>query len=246
MPITAAEWYDPHPDLRNLYQGDILDGIPIVYTQGKSLRWVLLRPLPQGPIDDARGGLPRKYVAKAEGELPTAWTRSDGELVMAAAAVYRVMILSRSCNLAWKKQVQVAPVARTEGLTEEVLEHLRENDNADSFYLPPDGNDMPESYVNLGLKATVSASYLQRTDHLVRRLTSSATVELQNLLSEYYARPFGFNVDDEIPQSTFYRCANCFFEGAEVLPVIPIDIGTNFPPCPTCGNHALWVKVPHV
>jgi hypothetical protein len=243
MPITAADWYDPDPDLKSLYQGDVLDGFPLVYTQSKDLRWVLLRPLPQGPIEGARAGLPRKFIAKAEGELPTAWNRPEGELVMAAAAVYRVMILSRSCNLDWKKQVQVAPIAMAEGLGQDVLQYLRENDNADSFYLPADGPDLPESYANLALKTTVPMSYLRRTDHLVRRLTTRATVELQNVLSEYYARPFGFDVKDEIPQNAIYRCANCFFQGNEAVPLTEINVGGNFPPCPNCGNEALWVKV---
>lgn len=243
MPITAAEWYDPNPDPKNLDQGDVLDGVPLVYTQSKNLRWVLLRPLPQGPIESARAGLPRKYIAKTDGELSTAWSRADGELVMAAAGTWRVMILSRTCNLDWKKQVQVCPVTMTEGLPSEVLENLRENNNADSFYLPPDGAEMPESYADLGLETTVPTTYLQRTDHLVRRLAGRARIELQHLLSEYYAKPFGFNVADTVPQKAIYRCANCFFARAEAMACIEIDVGGTFPVCPTCGDKALWTKV---
>src|SRR5580692_3942491 len=129
MPITAAEWYDPDPDVRNLFQGDVLDGIPLVYTPAKQVRWVLLRPLPKGALDDARSGLPRNFHANVDGGLPTAWNRTDGELVMGSAAVYRVLILSRSCNLDWKKQIQVAPIYTTEGMDADALETLRENDN---------------------------------------------------------------------------------------------------------------------
>src|SRR5947209_12613932 len=136
MPITPEEWYDRNPDLKNLEQGYVVDGVPLVFTQPKNYRWVLLRPLPKGPIEQARAGLPRNYVAKPDGELPTAWQRPDGELVMAAAAVYRILILSRSCNLDWKKQIQVAPVYRMDGLSQERLASLRENDNTESFYLP--------------------------------------------------------------------------------------------------------------
>jgi len=244
MPITAAEWYDRDPDLRNLDQGDVLDGIPLVYTQGKHVRWVLLRPLPAGPLEDARGGLPRKFHANIDAGLPTAWNRPDGELVMASAAVYKVLILSRGCNLDWKKQIQVAPIFPVAGLAEESLASLRNNDNAFSFYLPPDGDDMPESYADLSLKATVHVSYLKRTDYLVRRLTSRARVALQDVLSEYYARPFGFNRTDEVPQRAFYRCANCFFAGTLDCPIREIDLGGTFPQCPSCHDDALWVTVP--
>ncbi|HWZ82848.1 MAG TPA: hypothetical protein VNW47_09500 [Terriglobales bacterium] len=244
MPITAAEWYDRDPDLRNLEQGDVLDGIPIVYTPAQNVRWVLLRPLPKGPLENARGGLPRTFHANVDGGLPTAWNRQDGELVMGSASVYRVVILSRSCNLDWKKHIQVAPVYPVEGVDDISLRCLRDNNNAFSFYLPPDGDDMPEGYADLSQVSTVHVSYLRRTDHLVRRLTGRARTALQDVVAEYYAKPFGFNTDDAVPQRALYRCANCFFEGVPDCVAREIEMGANFPPCPLCNNDALWVKVP--
>jgi hypothetical protein len=244
MPISAADWYDPNPDLRNLYQGDVVDGVPLVFTPAAHVRWVLLRPLPQGPIEGARAGLPRSFRANLDGNLPTAWERPDGELVMVGAASYRVMILSRSCNLDWKKQIQVAPVLPTAGLEEQALASLRENDNAFSFYLPPDGENMPEAYADLSQVATVHVSYLRRTDKLIRRLTSRTTVALQEVIAEYYAKPFGFTIEDEVPQRAFYRCGNCFFEGMDNLPApLEIDVGAIFPRCERCGDEVLWLKV---
>ncbi len=245
MAISAVEWYDRDPDLRNLNQGDVLDGIPIVYTPAKHIRWVLLRPLPKGILDEARSGLPRNFHANVDGGLPTAWNRKDGELVMGSAVVYRVMILSRSCNLDWKKHVHVAPVFTVDGLDDAALNCLRENDNAFSFYLPGDGEDMPESYADISLKATIHISYLKRTDHLIRRLTSRAQFALQDLLSEYYAKPSGFNINDPVPQKALYRCANCFFCAEPECSIVEIDEGANFPPCQKCNDGALWVKVPN-
>jgi hypothetical protein len=245
MPITAGEWYDRDPDIKNLDQGDVMDGIPLVYAPPPHVRWVLLRPLPQGSLEDARGGLPRSFRANVDGGLPTAWNRQDGELVMASAVAYRVIILSRGCNLDWKKQIQVAPVYAIEtGMRAEDLECLRANRNAFSFYLPPDGTDLPESYADLSLKATVHISYLRRTDALVRRLTSLARTALQEVLAEYYAKPFGFKTSDEVPQKALYRCGNCFFSGTGAVPVSEIDAIGNFPSCPACGTDALWLKVP--
>jgi hypothetical protein len=243
MPITAEDWYDPNPDLKNLYQGDVLDGVPLVFTPAKEVRWVILRPLPKGPLDDARAGLPRSFKANIDSGFPTSWDRQDGELVMAGAGVYRIMILSRSCNLDWKKNIQVAPVYPVEDVAGEDLACLRENDNAFSFYLPPDGKKMPESYADLSQIATVHVSYLRRTDHLIARLKPLATVALQDVLSEYYARPFGFDTKDDIPQAALYRCAGCFFNGVDDCPIAQIGEGGKFPLCPTCGEGAQWVKV---
>jgi|SRR5271155_5061492 len=244
MPISAADWYDPDPDLRNLYQGDVVDGVPLVFTPALSVRWVLLRPLPQGPIEGARAGLPRSFRAFLDGGLPSAWERPDGELIMVAGAAYRVMILSRSCNLDWKKQIQVAPVYPMEGIEGLALDSLRENDNPFSFYLPPDGENISEGYADLSQVATVHVSYLQRTDKLVKRLTSLATQALQDILAEYYAKPFGCTIKDEVPQKALYRCGNCFFGGGENVPVLEIEVGANFPPCQWCGEDVLWLKVP--
>ena len=205
---------------------------------------MLLRPLPQGALESARGGLPRKFVANVDGALPSAWNRAEGELVMGTASVWRAMILSRSCNLDWKKQIQVAPVFRVEGLEPDALEALRENDNKFSFYLPSDGDDMEESYADLSLKGTVHVSYLRRTDFLIRRLTSRATLALQEVLAEYYSKPFGFNIDDPVPQRARYRCANCFFGAEANCAIVEIEAGDNFPKCDVCGVKALWVKVP--
>lgn len=245
MPITAVEWYDHDPDIKNLDQGDVMDGVPLLFAPPPHVRWVLLRPLPQGPLEGARGGLPRKFVANVDGALPTAWNREDGELVMASAAAYRIIILSRGCNLDWKKQIQVAPVYRVEaGMKEQDLACLRANQNAFSFYLPPDGEGLNESYADLSLKTTVHISYLRRTDALVRRLTCLARTALQEVLSEYYAKPFGFNTNDPVPQNALYRCGSCFFSGAIDVPICDIYTGGNFPPCRICGDKALWLKVP--
>src|SRR5579871_2088559 len=235
MPISAADWYDPDPDLRNLYQGDVVDGVPLVFPPPAHLRWVLLRPLPQGPMEGARAGLPRSFRANIDAGLPTAWQNPNGELAMVSAAASRILILSRSCNLDWKRHIQVAPVYPTAELQEPDLLSLRENDNAFSFYLPAEGEDMPESYADLSQVATVHVSYLRRTDNLIKRLTSRATVALQEVLSEYYAKPFGFTIEDDVPQRAFYRCGICFFDGTENVPVIEIELGANFPPCQACG-----------
>ena len=88
----------------------------------------------------------------------------------------------------------------------------------------------------------VDASYF-RPDAVLKRLTSRAMMELQSGLTDLYGRPIGFNVKDDVPQTTKYACASCFTEGR---PQVQRDIatGSKFPKCPACGERALWIKLP--
>jgi hypothetical protein len=246
--MTADDWYDRSPDVRQLYQGDIIDGVPLVISPPKSKRWVLLRPLPTGPVESAFAGLPRSFRANVDSGFPSAWSRTEGELVMTNAYVQPTMILSQSCNIDWRKHVQICPVYRATEVRPADLNNLRANDIGYWFYLPSDGPHEPtnaafeECYADVSLATTVSASYL-RPDALIRRLTSRAMFELQNSLADYFARPFGFNTNDEVKQKAVYRCVACFLDGKIVIPIKEIDVGGQFPPCPTCGTSALWIKI---
>src|SRR5437660_12268460 len=96
---------------------------------------------------------------------------------------------------------------------ESKLSELRANDIGSWFHLPV-ANDFEESYADLTHITAVSSSYF-RPDFLVKRLSALARIELQNALSSFYARPFGFNTRDKVPQAALYACASCFFQGME-------------------------------
>jgi len=242
MPLEAASWYDPNPDLKSLYQGDILEGVPIVITPPKDRRWVILRPRLQGPPNQTPGGLPKNLKADIDSAFPSSWASADGELVMAHASIEKVMIITQSCDLDWKKFCQVVPIYPIASAPPTKIDDLRKNNIGTWFYLPED-TSLQESFADISRVTTVSVSYF-RTDFLVKRLSSLAMLELQNALSNYYARPFGFNIRDTVPQAISYACANCFFTGLEARQTIKPAIGGTFPACPSCGDNALWIKLP--
>jgi hypothetical protein len=242
MPIDASRWYDSNPDTQNLYQGDIIEGVPVVITPPKGIRWVILRPRLSGLPEHTPGGLPKNLRADVDSAFSSAWQSPDGELVLAHASIEKVMIITQSCDLDWKKNVQVVPVFPIASAPPLKVEDIRANRVGTWFYLPADGK-FGESFADLSRVTTVSTSYF-RPDYLVKRLSSVAMLDLQNTLSDYYARPFGFNIRDEVPQETLYACANCFFTGQESRQTIRPPVGCKFPSCKQCGNDALWIKLP--
>lgn len=243
MPIDAASWYDKNPDLSRLEQGDVLEGVPVVFGPPKNKRWTLLRPLPKGsPIEEAESGLPRQFRGDADWKFPTAWNKPE-ELVLARAWVGRIMIVSQSCDIDWRKHIQVAPVREAEpDFAGESLSKVMENAYGYLFALPADLPDFPASYADLSRITSADASYF-RPDCLIKRLSSRGMIELQASLTDFYARAIGFNIRDSVPQEGLYACASCFTEGRALIHE-KIKRGGNFPPCRACRDDALWVKIP--
>ena len=212
MPLQAADWYDNSPDVSQLLQGDVLDGVPVVFGPPVTKRWIILRPTPQGtPIEQAESGLPKTFRADVAEKFSSAWQKTE-ELVLARASVSRIMIVSQSCDVEWRKHVQVAPVEQIAVMQADTLEHLRDNDVGYWFYLPA-WNGLPESYADLSRTTAVHASYF-RADALTHRLTSLARVELQKSLADLYGRPFGFNTRDAVPQTAEYGCMELLCHGS--------------------------------
>jgi hypothetical protein len=246
MLIDPRDWYDNDPDLSHLYQGDVLEGVPVVFGPPKSKRWILLRPQPKGsPIESAESGPPKSFRADVDANFPTAWQKTD-ELVLARAWVGRIMIVSQSCDLDWRKHIQVAPVAEAEpDFSGDDLIHLLENDFGYLFSLPADPPHFPASYADLSRITSVDGSYF-RPDALVRRLSSKGMMELQKSLSDFYGRPFGFNTQDTVPpHAAMYACASCFLQGRAPMKRTISNSGERFPPCPVCADKVLWVRVPN-
>lgn len=239
--MDTSNWYDSDPDALELLQGDVVESIPVVFGPPTTKRWIILRPTPAGtPIEQAESGLPRMFRADVAEKYSSAWSKPD-ELVLAWARVSRIMIVSQSCDLDWRKNVQVAPVESASAISGETLVQLRSNNVGYWFYLPAAEN-IGECYADLSRITSVHATYF-RPDALVKRLTSSARIELQNCLADFYGRAFGFNITDRVPQNAEYRCIRCFSRGAEApQQTLTVEIG-NFPPCAKCGDQGLWIKI---
>lgn len=144
MSIDAASSYDATPDSSSLYQGDVLDGIPVVIVpppnQGP---WILLRPPSGSPLTLEQvlaGTLPRHLQLFDEGSsqirLADAWERKS-ELVLSKATKLQVMIMSQTCDIDNRKWIQVAPVYGVAHFGEQKLASLEAGDINFMFFLPP-------------------------------------------------------------------------------------------------------------
>jgi hypothetical protein len=154
------------------------------------------------------------------------------------------MVVSQSCDVSWRKHIQVAPVGKAESdFKDEKLQKLRENEYGYLFFLPADAAaEFPASYADLSRITSVDASYF-RPDALLKRLSSRGMIELQNSLTDLHGRAIGFTVDDVVPQAAMYGCISCFTLGNPQIHK-SISTGGKFPDCPGCGAKALWIKLP--
>ncbi len=245
MPADAASWYDANPDKTSLYQGDVLDDIPLIFIPAKISKWIILRPNLKGAmtVDDVLGGqIPKWFEAHTEGQVPDAWQHADGEEYVAAKAKkMRVMLVTQSCDLAQRSTYQVAPVFPATKLLQDKLENLRANEFWYLFFLPACPPAIAEdSYADLSQITGVPKAYFKREAAIVK-LNETTRRALQAQIAEFYGRAFGFNVRDKAPQTAEYACARCFYDHFR-LQKKPVNKDNNFPECELCKD-GLWVRV---
>jgi len=242
MPADASIWYDSHPDAGARYQGDVLNGIPVVlmppHGDGS---WIALRPSPPITVPEAKAGrTPKSFRPHADGSQSNPWAGGN-ELVLALATKAKVMLVTQTCDLDHRNAYQVAPIFDVSKLDEMKLESLRAGGIKYMLHLPSDPPRLPEeSYVDLSQITTVHKSYF-RAAQLIERLTPRAIFELQSYLAKLHGRPFGFDVRDTVPQSAEYLCINCFLARAAIQNVVHVE-GARFSPCPSCDASAKWIK----
>lgn len=256
--ITAARWYDPQPDLSQLYQGDVIGDIPfptfpVVFDAQKQAIWPILRPLDGTSLAEFLKRLPAKgLVARAAKEVTDIWSIPEGEHVVTSFRKTDVIIVSRSCSLdnPKRKQFLAAPVTAIESLPPEQasagkLDDLRNNYIPHLFYLP--GTDrLKESYADFLRIVHLHRSFFPAAtlDGVLKcRLSSAGMAALQHQLSEHFGRQFGFDNEDVCPQEGRYACSNCF-HSAGLLVVDEFPAGSPFGDCKGCGDEAAWIKLP--
>lgn len=204
--------------------------------------WVLLRPSAPLTLEQAiAGNIPKNFRPVMEGSSADAW-RSPDELVLAKATKQKVMIATQTCDLVRRRYVQVLPIHALSIIeSEHRRESMRANKIISGFYLPsapPELSD--ESYADMNLITSVHRSYV-RNSVMLKRLSALARVHFQARIAEFFGRPFGFNVTDEVPQQASYLCVRCFLSSATVSQ-LDMQPGPSFAECPGCGPAALWIK----
>ena len=241
------------------YQGDVIADIPYpffppVEPASREEVWPLLRPLDQKNRDtrEAMRNLPTRLVGRAAKDVTDRWMMPEGEYVVAGCRKMNVMIVSRSCALdnPKRKHYLVAPVVAVDELPdaqrgEEKLRDLRQNDIPQAFYLPAkDG--LRESYADLLRLVPIHRTFFPAENLgglLLARLSSAGMAALQHTLSDHFGTKFGFDHEDDCPQTGQYSCSNCFHSGMKTQ-TKRFEAGKPFGPCPGCEDDAAWVKLP--
>jgi hypothetical protein len=247
MPVDVLSMYDATPDETSLYQGDVFDGIPLIFLPDKISKWLILRPDPKSAltdVDEVLGGrVPKWFRAQAEGSVKDAWTFGNKEeFVAAKARKMRVIIVTQTCDLVQRSKYQVAPVYSANALNANDKENLRLNEFYYMFYLPAFPPAIAEdSYVDFSEIQSVPRTYF-KPDAVVTRFSEATRVEFQAQVAEYYGRPFGFNVRDRSPHTAEFACVRCFYAHYR-LEKKAATKGSRFPECDKCGDAALWIRI---
>jgi hypothetical protein len=241
MTIDAADWYDSNPDLTSLFQGDILQDVPVVFMPpAGSGKWILLRPSLPVTLEQAlAGNTPKIFRPFVAGSAPEEWNTPD-ELVLAKATRRSIIIITQTCDLERRNFVQVAPVYPARNLGESKQASLQKNEINYLFFLPMEDLVPENSFADLSQITSVHKSYLSQ-GNLQKRLSNEGRARLQTHLSNLHGRPFGFSVADVVPEEGDYLCLRCFLTLAIVERKIMIS-GVAFGNCSACATSALWIK----
>jgi hypothetical protein len=242
MTIDASDWYDATPDPVGFFQGDILEGVPVVVMPpAGSGKWVLLRPgLPVTRDQALAGNTPKVFRPFVAGTAPDEWVTPD-ELVLAKATKRAIIVITQTCDLERRNFVQVAPVYPARTMSASKQASLEKNEINYLFFLPMAEPAVPEKcFADLSQITSVHKSYMAQAN-LKKRLSNEGRARFQMHLSTFHGRPFGFATADAVSQSGDYLCLCCFLTTA-VVERATMAAGALFGECNRCGPRALWVK----
>ena len=249
MPISAKDWYEPHPDTSSYYQGDIVRDVPIIFLPDKISKWFLLRHDPRANkhVDDVLGSeICKWFEAFPEGQLKDSWQYGKGEeFVAAKARRMKAIILTQSCDIGRRDYYQVAPIYPETDQKETALPRLRENELNYTFFLPAYAPHLQESsYADLAHTTLIPKGFFPKDgvgDRLGARLTELARTKLQEQLAYYFGRPFGFGTRDRAKENAEYACISCFYKTATSVRK-SFERDAHFTPCDICGE-ARWLRI---
>lgn len=238
MPARIRYLQPPYES--RLYQGDVIEGIPILVVPANVTRWTLLRaPQDSGLTkqDVLRGKRPRIFLPRAETDVADAWSDAT-EAVVAKATKTPVMIVTQTCDLDHRKYVQVVPIRPASQLSSAKQESLRKEEIEYQYYLPAKPGVLADDcYADLQYIVPVHQSYFADAKVLCR-LTNAERSRVQRALSHFHSSPFGFVPGDSTERAGVYGCLSCFLSGAHVVQTLGVGV---FPECAGCGGLALWL-----
>jgi hypothetical protein len=170
--MNAASYYRP-VDLQ-LGQGDILDRVPQLY----------LKDYP-GPIrKTTTAGNRTIYELEEPASGAQAKRFEEGILVPAHCQVARAMLLTYDCEIDKDRKHRTVALVRPlpASMPAHDLATIRENRRFAFFYLPAEGDLLPESYVDFRRVCTVTPQWVDSA----HRLTSLTAVARQAMLLQFF------------------------------------------------------------
>lgn len=252
--VTPDDFYDEAPlEPTQLYQGEILIDVPILYMPKES-RWLLLRVAKTGRrVLEAleNGTVPGTVRVLDSNQSRELWYADGlGDYAMALLDKRPVLVLSQTCDIQNKDFIQIAPILPAslpgEEISAEELETLTNGQIINAFWLKPHPPEIPtHSFADFTLIQAVHSSYVKRiTPDRHFRFRPDRTRLLQERITKYFGRPNSFNSQsDRAPRAGAYQCVSCFYMHGRISTAF-LEESTPFPPCPECGP-AHWVLRGH-
>lgn len=248
------DFYDTAPlEPNQLYQGEILIDVPILYMPKES-RWLLLRVARTGRrVLEAleNGTVPGTVRVLDSNQSKELWYADGlGDYAMALLDKRPVLVLSQTCDIQNKDFIQIAPILPAslpgEEISAEELDTLTSGQIINAFWLKPHPPDiLTHSFADFTLIQAVDSGYVRRIrpeQHF--RLRPDRTRLLQHRITKYFGRPNSFDSrSDHVPRAGTYMCVSCFYMHGHIT-AITLEDATSFPPCPTCGP-TQWVLRGH-
>jgi len=151
-PMDAADFYRTAD--AQLSQGDILDRVPHIFLKEQP------RPLRKVSLTGNRVAYEPDELP--EGALPQ--TSGEGNLVPAVCQVSRAILLTFDCEIDKDKNHRTVALIRPlpAHMPANDLATIRANQRYAFFYLPADGDRLPESYVDFRRICTIAPAWLTR------------------------------------------------------------------------------------
>ena len=223
------EFYDPscppYPQ-----QGDIFPAVPLL-TLPASNELVLLRNI------DNRAYLPALQpgpcLAVRERVINDAFEPGP-EYVVVSGQRGMGVVLTQTCDLIQSEYWLVSPAREVEG-TEVDRQNLFAGKYATLFGLPPHPKGyFQESYVDLSDLHRVHKQSVPLGDR-VGCLTRSVQNSLSEKLARSMSRRWGYEPDEPVPITGWYKCNRCNDYYVENQPQKFVE-GESFPRCPNCDK----------
>jgi hypothetical protein len=152
------------------------------------------------------------------------------------------MILTQTCDLARRPYYQIAPIYAEK--FHDDPRTLRQNKLFYALHIPAQAPCLSEpSYVDFPQTSVAPKEYFPSdsvAQRLSARLSEWGRTYLQEKITRYFGRPFGFDSSDTVRETADYVCSSCFYTTG-TAERRSFQGGSNFEACEKC-KVARWIR----